>query len=106
MSAALVDLPLASSDTAEGTLPRRSRSTLPIGARFPRRVTPDPAASAGQPAATTFTVTSAPIFPVGARFPRRTAAEILAYLDEMELRGASVVPTRPVYPVGARFPLH
>ena len=71
MSAALGELaPAPSAETAEGRAPR-SRTT----------------------------------FPVGARFPRRTAADVLGYLAELELRGEPVRSTGQVRPIGARFPL-
>lgn len=103
MSAALGELaPAPSAETAEGCAPR-SRTTFPVGARFPRRAALD---SAGPPAATSRVHdASAPVSPVGARFPRRTAADVLGYLAELELRGEPVRSTGQVRPIGARFPL-
>ena len=103
MSVALLDRAPGQSASNTGSGPRRSRSTHPIGARFPRRVALDTSAS---PAINPpVVITNAPIFPVGARFPRRTAADVVRYLAELELHGGPVTTNRPVYPVGARFPL-
>ena len=103
MYAALIDLASATSAGTAGTPSRRSRTTFPVGARFPRRAALD---SAALPADTSRVhVASAPVFPVGARFPRRTAADVLVYLAELELRGEPVRSTGPVRPIGARIPL-
>ena len=103
MSAALVELAPAPIAGSVVTQPQRSRTTFPVGARFPRRAALDAAAP---PAGTSLVhVASAPIFPVGARFPRRTAADVVVYLAELELRGETVRSSRPIHPIGARFPL-
>ena len=102
MSAAL-ELSPALTAGAVVTQPQRSRTTFPVGARFPRRAALDTAAL---PADTSRGhLASPPIFPVGARFPRRTAADVVVYLAELELRGEPVRSSRPIHPIGARFPL-